>query len=553
MLFVAAFISAADLKLKTRQDLQHILTGSAIFVAGAVLLSLVTFRLTQPMSFRAETGETSLFTLHLNPDWVRNMTAARTEFEWNWRRAAGRAVGPPPGHPLPACQHAAVGSGAAAGGDGWAGLLLAGWRTFRFGEGWKAHLLPLVWTGGYFLFMATRWVKSIRYFLPIYPFLCLFAAWGLLELWRRGRTTQNGVSKPARLILPAALILLVTLGTLAWAGAFVNAVYRTDHTRVQATRWIYENIPAPLHLTLYGRDGAELHLPLAAPDGLLVNAAAPYVQPFSLPTGAKLASVTIPHASSVTGGGWLRLVVASDAGGLSILDETEVILNNKPGLLPGPSVQALFHQVGLAAEQIYYLIVSSPDEQGAILSRSVIANENWDEGLPFPFDGRDPFGQLYRGATMEVRWYDAENKRQMFLETIAQADYIILPSQRGIWTTCRIPRTYPMTMNYYRALFNGQLGFDLAAQFSSPFKLGALYISDIGGTWAWDRVPQLPLFNNSLLAAEEAFSVYDHPPVWIFKKRADFDLAQVRRLLDAVDLRQVVVQSPRNADGVPCQ
>jgi hypothetical protein len=109
-----------------------------------------------------------------------------------------------------------------------------------------------------------------------------------------------------------------------------------------------------------------------------------------------------------------------------------------------------------------------------------------------------------------------------------------------------------MTMTYYRTLFNGQLGFDLAAQFSSPMKLGALYISDVGGTWAWGQNPQLPLFNHSLFAAEEAFSVYDHPPVWIFKKRADFDLAQVRGVLEAVDLSQVVVQSARNADGDPC-
>jgi hypothetical protein len=84
-------------------------------------------------------------------------------------------------------------------------------------------------------------------------------------------------------------------------------------------------------------------------------------------------------------------------------------------------------------------------------------------------------------------------------------------------------------------------------------RLGPLYISDVGGTWAWNSIPRLPLFNNSLLAAEEAFSVYDHPPVWVFAKRADFDLSAAEAVLSAIDLSQVVVQHPFNATGAPCK
>jgi hypothetical protein len=110
-----------------------------------------------------------------------------------------------------------------------------------------------------------------------------------------------------------------------------------------------------------------------------------------------------------------------------------------------------------------------------------------------------------------------------------------------------------MTLEYYRALFDGQLGFDLVAFFNSPIKIGPLYVSDLAGEAALNHPPDLPLFNLNPLAAEEAFSVYDHPPVWIFKKRADFSLPAVQQVLEHVDLSKVVIQSPRDATSLPVQ
>jgi hypothetical protein len=421
MLLVAAFLAAADLKLKSSRDLQHIvLISTTLMVLGAAL-TVLTFRLTQPMSFREVTGDTKFFSFDLNPDWVRSMRAASTE-------SSGIGGGPPaeqwahrPILIFPLVNMLLWGLGLPLGLAGWAGLIWAAVQTLRLNEKWKLHLLPLVWTGGYFFFMATRWVKSIRYFLPIYPFLCLFAAWALLAWWRRSQGAPRRFSG----VLPGFLFAVVTLGSLVWTLAFVNAVYRTDHTRVQATRWIFENIPVPLHLSVSDDSGQETHLPLAAPDGLQVSAAA-YIQPFELATPGRLAGVVIAHAAATQGSAVLRLAVAEDASGSAIIDQVEVSLQNAPGEMPGPSREVRFHGAELAAEKTYYLIVSSTDERSISLSRSVIANESWDEGLPFPFDGRDPFGQLYRGVNMEVRWYDDENKRQMFLDGIARADYIIL-------------------------------------------------------------------------------------------------------------------------------
>ncbi len=554
MVLIAAFISVADLSLKSRGDLPKIAIIAVGLMTLAGIVSLLTFRLTQPMSFRAPTGDTSLFTLHFNQDWTDSMDVARSE-------SGGIGGGPPaeqwanrPAIIFPLVNMLLWGMGLPLGLAGWAGFFGAAWQSLRLKGEWRAHLLPLVWVGGYFLFMGTRWVKSIRYFLPIYPFLCLLAAWGLYALWQRSqRPAQEGGARRGWAILAMAVVLG---GTLAWALSFVNAVYLTDHTRIQAARWVYQNVPAPFHLSLGAEDGAVFQQPVGAPDNLRIAGPVPFVQAFSPASTGALASLLIPHARTLDpdGASTLRVVIALDAEGDYLIDEALVQVQNDASDPNGAAFEVAFaNGAVLQSDQMYFLVATSVDGEMIAISRNVIANEHWDEGLPMPLDGYEPFGQFYRGVSLEIRWYDDENKRQMLLDVLNEADYIIMPSQRAVWASCRIPLTYPMTMEYYRALFDGRLGFELRAQFSAPMWLGPLAISDIGGTWAWNEIPALPLFNHSQLAAEEAFSVYDHPPVWIFAKRANFDLSAAEAVLSAIDLSQVVVQHPFNATGEPCR
>jgi len=197
MILVAVFISAADLKLRYRNDLNRIAFLAAGLVLASLLVGLVTFRVTQPMSFRAAQGDTTLLTLRLNPDWTDSMNVAQQE-------SNGIGGGPPseqwanrPFLIFPLMNMVVWGMGIPLGLAAWSGFLLALWQMLRRGENWRAHLLPLVWTGGYFLVMATRFVSSVRYFLPVYPFLCLLAGWllgcvadppaGALADWLAGR------------------------------------------------------------------------------------------------------------------------------------------------------------------------------------------------------------------------------------------------------------------------------------------------------------------------------------------------------------------------------
>ena len=84
----------------------------------------------------------------------------------------------------------------------------------------------VVVTFGYF---GTRFAHSLRYLVPIAPFLCLAAAYGVLWLRRLGA------------VVPAIAAAALVVPTLAWAVAFTN-VYRHPNTRVAATEWIDRNV-----------------------------------------------------------------------------------------------------------------------------------------------------------------------------------------------------------------------------------------------------------------------------------------------------------------------
>ncbi|HEU5086151.1 MAG TPA: hypothetical protein VFT99_01855, partial [Roseiflexaceae bacterium] len=265
---------------------------------------------------------------------------------------------------------------------------------------------------------AFTFVKFMRYFLPIYPFLALFAAYGLAWMWRVARAEHMPAAlQPWRWLdrqrlLAAASVLtgLVVGGTLLYALAF-SSIYSRTHTRVEATRWMFANVP----------------------------------------------------------------------------------------------------------------------------EGSVLANEHWDDWLPIgDLDGRPAYGDngIYRSVEMPNYEDDTPEKVDRLVENLAQADYVILSSNRLYDSIPRLPMRYPMTIRYYQLLFGGQLGFERIKEFSSYPSLFGIQIPD--------------------QSAEEAFSVYDHPRVQIFKKTAAFNAERVRQLLnEGINWDAVVHLSPRQASAAP--
>lgn len=156
---------------------------------------------------------------------------------------------------------------------------------------------------------------------------------------------------------------------------------------------------------------------------------------------------------------------------------------------------------------------------------STIAVEHWDDALPLPLDGRNP--DLFERVQLRVYDPDREMKRAHLIGTLRRTDLVVLASDRGAATIPRMPQRYPLTKRYYAALDDGSLGFDLLARFESRPSLGPWTIDD--------------------RAAEEAFSVYDHPTVSIYARRGPETSVAIQRELGAVDLRGVMQVLPKDA------
>lgn len=199
--------------------------------------------------------------------------------------------------------------------------------------------------------------------------------------------------------------------------------------------------------------------------------------------------------------------------------------------------------------QLYYYWLENLTEAGSItlLGTAITVEAPWDDGLPLrtQYDG---YGGIYQsGLSLDMYLDDNPQKLAAFLDVLDRTEYIAISSSRQWASTTRIPERYPLNLAYYRNLlgcpqdkdiewcyevaqvgmFKGQLGFELVQVFQSDPSLGSFSIND--------------------QPSEEAFTVYDHPKVFIFRKTADYDSGQVAGILGAVDFDHVVRLTPKQA------
>jgi YYY domain-containing protein len=262
---------------------------------------------------------------------------------------------------------------------GLAALAALLWGLRQLFKAPRRALLPILAHALFLIaYHGTTTVKSIRYLYPAYPALAVLAALFLFDL--ASVRDRSGVAARVARLAPA----IVVAGTFLWCVAFTS-IYRREHPRVTAARWIYDNVPPPAR----------------------------------------------------------------------------------------------------------------------------IGNEAWDDGQPLPLPDHDP--APYAGPVLAMFDPDSAEKAGNVVRTLKDSDWVAVTSNRVYGNVTRVPEVFPMSRAYYRALFDGRLGFELAADFSSYPSLGPLKFPD-------DR-------------AEEQFTVYDHPRVLLFRKTPRFSPQRATQIL----------------------
>ncbi len=647
-------------------------TSLAIIGLGWVL-SVVTvffaFRIFQPYAFAGP----DFWGLAINENWLKVLKEVVDQ-------VAGKSDWPPNTHWTNRPSTYALsnmifwGLGLPLGLAGWFGWA---WAAKRIWSGdWARHLLPFVWVAAYFIWQNMQFWRYMRYFLPIYPFIILFAAWALVEVYDQTRESRARLfSKDLhfsnwRLVWQGAAGILISvvvlLGTYIYALAFVQ-IYNRPMTRIAASEWMLENISAPLNVIVDSPQGSRSYPVAVSSRQMLEPDYAAFANIHVLQYGAA-SQITSTDIRQVGVSFYFNLT--RDAEGNDTITEGRIAINDDDQT---PQHLISFGDIDLNPGETYYfhyriqsssqfsfstILLRNVDEsrpalpvelnfqaqmgtlQGSIpltpqeavnlnrleidgfeqvfiptkttlkigiyregaetplveTSKTLVFSESgvrlaptftfspiemfgeqtyqvryeivegaplrlfgeaftletsWDDALPLNINRYEVQGGIFTPLNLELYEPDTAEKRDAMLNVLQESQYIVIPSNRAYDAMPRLPQRYPLTLKYYQTLFDcncsgdelenrayalkppfkSPLGFDLVAVFESPPALGFLNFPD--------------------QSADESFTVYDHPKVFIFKKSQDFSIEHVRALFNEVDVEQAFFQLPSEYTQAP--
>ncbi|MFA4826909.1 MAG: hypothetical protein WC596_01485 [Candidatus Shapirobacteria bacterium] len=158
---------------------------------------------------------------------------------------------------------------------------------------------------------------------------------------------------------------------------------------------------------------------------------------------------------------------------------------------------------------------------------SVITSEYWDDALPLPLPG---YNFIYPNETLAFYDPESPSKWQKINQSLALSDYLIMSSNR-LWGSIPLAsQQYPQTSKFYQDLFSEKLNFKKVIEINSypglflPFFKKCYYLGPTnypGIKNLWFAVDQNCFYPGIYFrddTAEEAFTVYDHPKILIFRR-----------------------------------
>ena len=406
---------------------------------------------------------------------------------------------------------------------GLAGAGLVAWLAWKRKSSGMALLLA--WTAGFTLVILYPETKFPRYSLPVAPTLAIFAGVAVvaLALYLRPRLGK-GVA-----VAGAAVILLVSTG---WGVAFAQ-VTSTEHTRIAASVWMFENLPPGSTTTNEIWDD---RLPLSldpghAADARRIDAASINLYAYT-PTLGDIATLG-PALEALPRGAEMRRQIETGR----VTDATTIL-----------------RSIGTAAFQA--------DAQADVLTRLAAEARDEPSGVELPTAARFQL-ELVRasgamttssdlsgvtmniasqvGMTNEIAIDDlraladamdgaaGSTMLDQIYGLLESADYYVLSSDRVKRGMEQNPWRYAVPIRMYELLDSGELGYEPVRTFSSSPELFGLSFPDSD--------------------ADETFINYDHPVVNVYAKR---DLASPERAVELFGASALAQTDPsRSPDNEP--
>lgn len=217
---------------------KKIVIMSGLFILGTV----ITFRLTQPYAFAG----TSLLDLSLNPKFILNLQELQrySQPDSYFPPAVQWNNTPPLLYPLK--ELFLWGMGPTSFILAALGFFLLSFRFLKklpsivklrtVPSREEVSILAIITViAVIFFYQGIQFAKPLRYFLPIFPFLSIIMAHSFFYLFSRLKRRVNPL--PFYILHFTFYILIII-----WPLAFIS-IYTQPHPRVQASQWIYQNIP----------------------------------------------------------------------------------------------------------------------------------------------------------------------------------------------------------------------------------------------------------------------------------------------------------------------